>query len=108
MKLYQVAHARAGDKGDTSDITVIAYRAEDYDLLERQLTPARVKDHFAGMVHGNVTRYELPQLGALKFVLENALSGGVTVSLALDIHGKSLGSLMLDLELGNDTRDGDS
>ena len=99
MKLYDIAHARAGDKGDTADISVIAYRIEDYGVLERWLTPDRVKAHFVGIVAGGVTRYELPQLGALKFVMENALGGGVTTSLELDVHGKSLGSLILAMDV---------
>jgi hypothetical protein len=99
MRLYEIAHARAGDKGDTSDISVIAYRAEDYELLERHLTTERVREHFADIVTGAVQRYALPQLHALKFVLEHTLAGGVTRSLDLDVHGKALGSLILELEL---------
>lgn len=99
MKLRDIAHSRAGDKGDISNLSLIAYRAEDYALLERHVTPERVRLHFAGIVHGEVTRYLLPQLGAMNFVMHKALGGGVTRSLALDAHGKSLSSLLLDMEL---------
>ena len=93
------AHARCGDKGNTASICVIAYAASDYPRLARWLTAGRVRDHLAGVVKGEVERYELPSLGALNFVLHNALSGGVTGSLALDPHGKSLSSVLLGLEL---------
>jgi hypothetical protein len=98
-KLHELAHARAGDKGDTSDISVIAYNPADYPFLRDALTVDRVREHFADIPLGDVTRYELPGLGALKFVLEHALGGGVTRSLSLDPHGKSLGQLLLELEL---------
>ena len=97
--LRELAHSRTGDKGDTSNISLIAYDPNDYPLLARMVTAGRVKAHFAGIVRGDVTRYELPRLGALNFVLERALGGGVTRSLALDAHGKSLGSAILTLEI---------
>lgn len=97
--LRDVAHARTGDKGDSSIISLIAYDARDYPLLARHATAARVKAHFGALARGRVTRHELPALGALTFVLERALSGGVTRSLALDAHGKSLGSALLSLEI---------
>ncbi|GGF02343.1 hypothetical protein GCM10011611_04770 [Aliidongia dinghuensis] len=99
MKLRALAHARTGDKGNTSNISVIAYGAADYPRLVAEVTAERVKAHFGPLIHGPVVRYELPQLAALNFVLEGALAGGVTRSLALDAHGKCLGSLLLDLEL---------
>jgi hypothetical protein len=99
MRLRAIAHSRTGDKGDTSNISVIAYDAKDYKLLERHVTAERVKAHFADIVRGEVVRYALPGLGALNFVLRGALGGGVTRSLALDAHGKCLGSAILDLEL---------
>ena len=102
MRLREIAHTRSGDKGDTSNISVIAYRSSDYQLLERHVTAARVKEHFGGLVRGEVVRYVLPKLGALNFVLHEALSGGVTRSLALDAHGKCLSSAMLDLPLPPD------
>jgi len=104
VKLREIAHSRTGDKGDISNISVIAFDAKDYPLLEAQVTSARVKAHFAGIVAGEVMRYELPHLGALNFVMYRALGGGVTRSLALDAHGKSLSSALLDLEIDDDFR----
>ncbi|ANH76868.1 putative 3-phosphoglycerate kinase [Ralstonia insidiosa] len=97
--LRDLAHTRAGDKGDISCISVIAHRAADFAVLEQHVTAERVRAHFADLVHGNVERYVLPQLGALNFVLHGALAGGVTRSLALDAHGKSLSSALLTLEI---------
>ena len=99
MKLREIAHSRTGDKGNTSNISVIAYNAEDYPLLLAQVTAERVRAHFAGVVEGSVVRYELPRIGALNFVMTETLGGGVTRSLALDAHGKSLSSALLDLEI---------
>lgn len=99
MTLGEIAHTRAGDKGDTLNISVIAYRAEDYALLAKHVTAERVKEHFRGVALGDVQRFELPRIGALNFVLRRALGGGVTRSLALDAHGKSLASALLSLEL---------
>ena len=99
MRLRDIAHARTGDKGDVCNISVIAFDERDYPRLVRDVTADRVKTHFAGIVHGDVARYELPTLGALNFVLTRALGGGVTRSLALDAHGKSLSALLLDLEI---------
>jgi hypothetical protein len=100
--LRELAHARSGDKGDTSNVSVIAYDEADYSLLERCVTAERVRAHLAGVVRGAVVRYELPRLGALNFVLHEALYGGVTRSLALDAHGKSLASAILTLEIPED------
>ena len=97
IALRELAHARAGDKGDISNLSLIAYDRKDYELLLREVTPERVRAHFAGVVHGSVTRYELPQLGALNFVMRQALGGGVTRSLALDAHGKCLGAALLGM-----------
>lgn len=102
LKLREIAHARAGDKGDTSSISLIVYHLDDYPLVERLVTAERVKAHFGPLVRGPVRRYALPRLGALNFVLEQALAGGVTRSLALDIHGKSRSSLLLEMELVDD------
>jgi len=99
MKLREIAHSRTGDKGNTSSISVIAFDERHYPLLERHVTAARVKSHFAEIAHGEVTRYELPKIGALNFVLRDALGGGVTRSLALDAHGKGLSSAILDLDI---------
>ena len=98
-KLRALAHARTGDKGNTSNISVIARDPADYPRLAAQLTDERVKAHFGALVEGAVVRYALPQLGALNFVLAGALAGGVTRSLALDAHGKCLSSLLLDLDI---------
>jgi len=97
--LRQIAHARAGDKGKASNISVIAFRDEDYAFLEKHVTAERVKAHFRGIVLGEVVRHALPGVAALNFILHDALKGGVTRSLALDAHGKSLSSAMLSLEL---------
>jgi hypothetical protein len=101
MKLRDIAHSRTGDKGNTSNISVIAFDAIFYDFLREYVTAERVKAHFAEVVHGEVKRYELPLIGALNFVLTDALGGGVTRSLALDAHGKGLSSALLDLDLPN-------
>ena len=97
--LRELAHSRTGDKGDTSNISLIAYERADYPLLAQYVTAERVREHFAGIVRGDVMRYELPLLGALNFVMEGALGGGVTRSLALDAHGKSLSSALLSMEI---------
>jgi hypothetical protein len=99
MMLRDLAHARTGDKGDTSSISVIAYDPGAFAFLAEHVTAERVQAHFRGVVRGKVTRYELPGLGALNFVLEQALGGGVTRSLALDPHGKALSSSLLEMEL---------
>lgn len=99
MRLHDIAHARAGDKGDISCISVIAYRAEDYPWLAQHLSAERVRAHLAGLVEGEVVRYALPGIGALNFVLARALAGGVTRSLALDAHGKSYSFALLSIEL---------
>ncbi len=95
MKLREIAHARTGDKGDNSTISLIAYRGEDFEQLRAQVSAERVKAHFGALVHGPVQRFELTQLCALNFVLSGALAGGVTRSLALDAHGKALSFLLL-------------
>jgi hypothetical protein len=99
MKLRDIAHARAGDKGDTCNISLIAFDERDYPRLVERATADRVQALFGDVGRGGVTRYELPHLGALNFVLTRALGGGVTRSLFLDAHGKSLSSLLLDLEI---------
>lgn len=99
MKLRELAHSRTGDKGDTSNISVIAYNPHDFALLCAQVTADRVRTHFEGIVAGEVVRYEFSDISALNFVMQRALGGGVTRSLALDAHGKSLSSALLDLEI---------
>ena len=98
-KLYDIAHCRAGDKGETSILSVIAYRAEDYSMLVERVTVDAVRRHLDGIVRGDIRRYELPNLGALQFVCTHSLSGGVTTSLALDAHGKSLSSALLEMQI---------
>ena len=93
--LQHVAHTRSGDKGNTSNIAVIAYEPEFYSLLKEQLTAERFKEFYAGTVTGKVTRYEIDGLGALNFVAEGALGGGVSRSLCLDNYGKSLSAAIL-------------
>jgi hypothetical protein len=99
MKLRELAHARAGDKGDVSNISVIAHEPGDYAYLVEHVTADRVRAHFADIVRGPVERYELPALAALNYVLHEALGGGVTRSLSLDAHGKSLSSCLLEMEI---------
>jgi hypothetical protein len=98
-KLYDLAHARAGDKGNTTILSLIAYKAEDFPLLRDRVTAVELKRHFAGVIKGEVVRHELPGLGALQFVGQDALGGGVTTSLAVDAHGKSLSSALLEMEI---------
>lgn len=99
MRLRELAHARTGDKGDTSQISVIAHDEGDYAFLAEHVTAARVRAHFAALGAAEVIRYELPGLGALNFVMPGALAGGVTRSLRLDAHGKCLGAVLLELEI---------
>jgi len=98
-KLYDLAHCRAGDKGNTSILSVIPYREADYPRLVGTLTVEAVARHLSGIVQGEIRRYELPKLSALQFVCEGALAGGVTTSLALDAHGKSLSYALLEIEI---------
>lgn len=102
MQLRQLAHTRCGDKGNTANVSVVAYDKADYPRLVRHLTAARVREHMAPHVRGDVERYEMPQVGALNFVLHDTLRGGVTRSLAVDPHGKSLSSALLTLEIPDD------
>ncbi|KIZ47745.1 MULTISPECIES: hypothetical protein [Rhodopseudomonas] len=99
MKLFDMAHSRTGDKGDISNISVIVYDQKDYDRVRDYLTADRVSKHFKGIVTGEVVRYEAPTLGALNFVMQGALGGGVTRSLALDAHGKCLASALLAMDI---------
>lgn len=102
VKLRELAHSRTGDKGDTSNISIIAYRAEDYPRLRDVLTAERVAAWFAELLDpaaAPIRRYELPNVHALNFVLPGILRGGVTRSLALDAHGKALGAALLDMHI---------
>ena len=100
MKLRDIAHSRTGDKGNISVISVIAYKKEDFPFIKERVTEEAVADYFKEIVHGKITRYELPNIYALNFVMENALGGGVTRSLAIDMHGKTLGFALLEMEIG--------
>lgn len=103
MKLQDIAIARSGDKGNRATLSVIARDPAHYPLLERLLTVERVQAHYRGIVLGVVQRHLLPQLGAVHFVMHEALGGGVTRSLALDAHGKTLSAAILDIELDDST-----
>ncbi|MCD9147411.1 MULTISPECIES: AtuA-related protein [Pseudophaeobacter] len=102
MKLHELAHGRTGDKGDTSNISIIAYRAEDFDRLLAEISAERVAAYL-NQPTSAVSRYVLPQLCAMNFVLKGALKGGVTRSLALDAHGKCLSSVLLEMSLTSDS-----
>ena len=99
IALSRIAHARSGDKGDTSNIGIIAFDARHYPILVREVTADRVKHFFGEMVKGNVERYELPNLGALNFLMHEALGGGGTLSLRVDAQGKTLGAALLRMEV---------
>ncbi len=99
MKLREIAHSRTGDKGNISNISLIAFKDEDYELIKERVTEEVVKEWFKDIVQGEVTRYELPNLSAFNFVMTGTLGGGVTKSLAQDMHGKSLSSKLLDLNI---------
>lgn len=99
IPLARIAHARSGDKGDTANIGLIAYDERHYPILVREVTAERVKQHLGELVRGEVVRYELPNLGALNFVLRAALGGGGTVSLRVDAQGKTLGAALLRMEI---------
>jgi hypothetical protein len=99
IALHELAHARTGDKGDRINISLIAYRPEDFELLVEHVTVARVTRHFAHRQPAQVQRYLLPQLGAMNFVLDAVLDGGVNDSLNLDAHGKALSFHLLAMEI---------
>jgi hypothetical protein len=99
VRLVDIAHARSGDKGDTANVGVIALRPEWYPRLERELTRERVAQHFAGIITGDVERFELPNLSALNFLLHGALGGGGTLSLKTDAQGKVYSTALLRMTL---------
>ena len=99
IQLVKLAHARSGDKGDTANVGLIALREEIYPILVREVTTARVKDHFKGICKGEVERFELPNLGALNFLLHESLGGGGTLSLMTDAQGKTFSTAMLRMEI---------
>lgn len=99
IKLIDIAHGRSGDKGDAANVGIIAYDDNGYEILKKHLTKERVKKHFEGICFGEVERYELPNLRALNFVLNNTLGGGGTVSLKFDAQGKTLAAALLRMEI---------
>ena len=102
VPLAKFAHTRSGDKGDTCNVGVIAYQQKYYPVLVREVTAERVKAFFGDLVKGKVERFELPNLGALNFLLHEALGGGGTVSLRLDAQGKTFGAALLRMEIEAD------
>lgn len=105
IQLIQLAHARSGDKGDTANVGLIALRPEFYPLLVREITASRVKDHFKGICHGDVERFELPNLGALNFLLHESLGGGGTLSLMTDAQGKTFSTALLRMFIDIEDRE---
>ena len=99
IKLRDIAHGRSGDKGDAANIGIIAYDEKGYEIIEKHLTAERVKKHFKGICYGEVERYEMPNIKALNFILNNSLGGGGTVSLKLDAQGKTLAAALLRMEI---------
>ncbi len=99
VQLLEIAHSRSGDKGNASNIGLIAKKPEYYPILLEQVTADRVKQHFAGVCLGKVERFELPNLHALNFLLQDALDGGGTLSLRADPQGKTLGTALLRMEI---------
>lgn len=99
IKLYEVAHSRAGDKGNTSNLSLIPFKESDYEWLGQQVTAKRVAEHFKDIFDGEIIRYDLPSIKSFNFVCKNSLLGGVTTSLAIDTHGKSLSSALLEMEI---------
>lgn len=99
VKLERLAIARSGDKGDAANVGVIALAESAWPVLRREVTAERVREHFSGVCHGEVVRHELPNLGALNFLLHESLGGGGTVSLMLDAQGKTFGAAVLSLEV---------
>lgn len=99
IKLQKIAHARSGDKGDTANVGLIAINPKDYDILVKHVTAEKVKAHFKGICHGKVERFELPNLGALNFLLHESLGGGGTLSLKTDAQGKTYAAAILRMEI---------
>ena len=104
IKLVHLAHARSGDKGDTANVGLIAYKPEYYPMLVEQVTAARVKEHFKGICFGEVERFEVPNLHALNFLLHESLDGGGTISLRTDAQGKTYSTALLRMEIDVDEK----
>ena len=99
IKLRDIAHGRSGDKGDAANIGIIAYDDKGYNIIQKYLSAERVKKHFTGICFGTVERYDMPNIRALNFLLNNSLGGGGTVSLKLDAQGKTLAAALLRMEI---------
>jgi hypothetical protein len=97
--LGNIAHTRSGDKGDTSNVGVIAFEPRHYPIILREVTPEKVKAFFGDLVKGEVERFELPNLAAINLLLHEALGGGGTVSLRIDAQGKTYGAALLGMEI---------
>jgi hypothetical protein len=106
VQLLRIAHARSGDKGDSANVGLIALRPEFYPILEKEVTAERVKKHFEGICLGKVERFELPNLGALNFLLHESLDGGGTLSLKADAQGKTYSAALLRMEIEVDSLPG--
>lgn len=99
MKLYELVHSRAGDKGNTLTLSLIPYKEADYPMLVEKITANKVKEHFSEIILGDIVRYEMPNISSLLFVCQQALGGGVTTSLVMDTHGKTLSYALLEMEI---------
>src|SRR5205809_6619946 len=99
ISLFDLAHARSGDKGDTANVGIIALKDEFYPLLVREVTADKVKSHFGDIVKGGIERFELPNLGALNFLLHGSLGGGGTLSLMTDAQGKTFSTALLRMKI---------
>jgi hypothetical protein len=104
VRLLQIAHARSGDKGDTANVGIIALKPEYYPVLVEHVTADRVKEHFRGICFGDVERFEVPNLGALNFLLHHSLDGGGTISLKTDAQGKTYSTALLRMEIDVDPK----
>ena len=99
MKLYDIAHSRAGYKCNISTLSLIPYNENDFELVCQKVSVEKVKKHFLGIIKGEIIRYEMPNISSLLFVCQDALAGGVTTSLRMDTHGKALSYKLLDMEI---------
>ena len=97
--LYDIAHGRSGDKGDTSNVCVFARKPEYYEIIKREVTPEKLKEYFGDMVKGDIIRYDVETLNGMNFVMHHALGGGATMSLRLDSLGKSMGSAVMRMRI---------
>jgi hypothetical protein len=98
-RLYDIAHCRTGDKGDTLVVSLFAYKDVDYPLIRARVTADALRAHLQGIVEGEIKRFELPNVAGLQFVCQRALAGGVTTALTLDTHGKALSYAVLEMAI---------